>query len=227
MRPSLVSIALLTSVLSLSAVACGGTANQESKTATTKASLELEPIDELKAIPADLDADVKGLTKPVDDVQGILDDLEALPKKYKLTKTQLMAMAKASFDSGKVAISADLNVADDAKAEIKSVLERLVAVVSELKATPDKVAALTKKTVAVTAKVPVLATKVTASATTTVSNPFAGADAKAKAQANIDSVKQVQADVSKSVSDVQGKITGIPQMATKALAKITTTIGAS
>lgn len=224
MRLSLAAASLL--ALSLAACAGSNASGEGAQTATTKASLEVAPIEELKAIPQDLDADVKALTKPVDEVQSILDDLQALPKKYKLTKAQLMGMAKASFDNGKVEMSLDgsAKLTDEAKAEIEGVLKRLVAVVADLKATPDKVAALTKKAVAVTARVPVLATKVTASATATVSNPFAGAESKAKAQAEIDSVQKIQADVSKSVSDVQAKVTGIPEMATKALAKITATI---
>ncbi|MGH7328030.1 MAG: hypothetical protein ACREJX_06735, partial [Polyangiaceae bacterium] len=74
------------------------------------------------------------------------------------------------------------------------------------------------------AKVPVLATRVTAEATATSANPFGSADSKVKAKADLDSVKQVQADVSKSITDVQAKITGIPAQATGALAKLTATL---
>ncbi len=56
--------------------------------------------------------------------------------------------------------------------------------------------------------------------TATVSNPFADASVKAKAQADIDGVKQVQSDVTKAINDVQQKVGGIPQMATGALAKV-------
>ncbi|MEO7108941.1 MAG: hypothetical protein ABI183_00770, partial [Polyangiaceae bacterium] len=83
---------------------------------------------------------------------------------------------------------------------------------------------LGKKAVADTALVPVLATRVTAQATVAASSPFGSADSKAKAKADMDSVKQVQADVSKSISDVQAKITGIPAQATGVLGKLTTTL---
>ena len=43
---------------------------------------------------------------------------------------------------------------------------------------------------------------------------------KAKAQGEISSVQKVQADVSKSISDAQAKVTSIPGMATGALTKL-------
>jgi hypothetical protein len=98
--------------------------------------------------------------------------------------------------------------------------------VTALKETPAKVASLTSKVVAATAKVPVLASKVTATATVAASSPFGSADSKAKGKADLDSVKTVQADLSKSISDVQAKIAGIPAMATTALAKASASIAA-
>ena len=220
MRPTFVVVTLL-ALACPALVACGGGGTEDPKTASSKASLELAPMDELKNIPKELDAEMANVTKPIDEVQKIVDDIGALPQKHGLTKSELVGMAKASFDNGKVAVSFKADVAAEAKAEVEALLKRIVAVTADLKATPDKVAALTKKTATAIAKVPVLATKVSASATATVSNPFGDAAGKAKAQADLDSVKKVQEDVSKSVSDIQGKITGIPEMATKALAKLT------
>jgi uncharacterized protein YicC (UPF0701 family) len=202
-------------------VGCGGGNGEEPKTAQAKASLELAPIDELKSIPKDLEAEMTAITRPIDEVQAIVDDLGKLPAKLKLNKSQLVALAKASFDNGKVEVKLDMDLAAEAKAEVEAYLKRIAAVVADLKATPDKVAGLTKKVASATARVPVLATKVTASATATVSNPFGDASAKAKAQADLDGVKKAQEDVMKSVNDIQGKVAGIPEMATNALAKLT------
>jgi prefoldin subunit 5 len=216
---------LMASVMCVAAVSslvgCGGGNAEEPKTAQAKASLELAPIDELKSIPKDLEAELATVTRPIDEVQAIVDDLGKLPEKHKLNKSQLVALAKASFENGKVEVKLDVDLAAEAKAEIETYLKRITAVVAELKATPDKIAGLTKKVASATARVPVLATKVTASATATVSNPFGDASAKAKAQADLDGVKKVQGDVMKSVNDVQAKLAGIPEMATKALAKLT------
>ncbi len=223
MRRSL--LVLSSFVLGLSIIACGG-GSEEPKTPADKAAQNLSPMDELKAIPKDLDAEVASLTKPIDDVQSIIDDLGAFPKKHGMAAADVMAMAKATFDNGKVEVNVKTDIAAEAKAELEALLKRLNDTVVALKATPDRVASLTAKATAATAKVPVLATKISSTASVKVSNPFGSAEEKAKAQAEIDSVQQVQAETSKAISDVQAKVTGIPQMATGALAKLTASFAA-
>jgi prefoldin subunit 5 len=176
-------------------------------------------MEELKAIPADLDADVAALTKPIDDIQSAIDDIGALPKKHGLAAADLMLMAKGTFENGKVELKLNADVGAAAKADVQAALDKLASAVTALKSTPDKVAALTTKVAGLAAKVPVLASKVTASASVTASSPFGDADAKAKAKADLESIKTIQADVMKTVSGVQAKIAGIPTMATSALAK--------
>ena len=220
MRRVLVSLVLGVSVLG---VACGG--SSDSKPAAS-AKADVTPLQELQGIPKELNDGVADLTKPIDDTQSVIDQIGALPKKYGFTAGDMAAMCKATINDGTVDVKVNGNVSDDAKAEIKAALEKLKGVVAGLKATPTKVAALTKTAVADTAKVPVLATRVTTEATATSANPFGSADSKAKAKADLDSVKQVQADVNKSITDVQAKITGIPAMATDALAKLTASLTA-
>jgi hypothetical protein len=220
MRQNLLAIAILGGFTFL--VACGGggaASGEDPKSPSAKASIELSAMDELKAIPADLNAEVAALTKPVDDIQAAVDEIGALPKKHGLAASEIMGMAKATFDSGKVEVKLKADVAANVKADVEASLKKLAGAVTALRQTPDKVAALTAKAASATAKVPVLASKVTATATAASSNPFASADAKAKGSADLASVKQVQADAMKSISDVQAKISGIPAIATQALAK--------
>ncbi len=219
MRRVLVSLVLGVSILS---VACGGSGSDSKTGASAKA--DLTPLQELQSIPTDLNADVADLTKPIDDSQAVMDQISALPKKYNITAGDMAAMCKATMNDGTVDVKVNGDVSADAKAEITAALTKLKEVVSGLKATPDKVVALGKKAVVDTAKVPVLATRVTTEASINASSPFGSADSKAKAKADLDSVKQVQADVSKSISDVQAKITGIPAQATGVLGKLTTTL---
>jgi hypothetical protein len=218
MKTHYLLIAALASPLGL--VACGGGNQAEPNTAAT-AQAELTPMDELKGISKDLDAAVASLMKPIDDAQFIFDELGGLPKKYGITPGDMMAMAKGTLDNGKVEVKADLNVTADAKAELELLLKKLADIVVGIKATPDKVAELAKQLAADTAKVPVLASKVTASTTAISLNPFAGSEARAKAKADAAALAQVQKDVSKTISDTEAKIAGIPTMATKALAKLT------
>ena len=97
MRRSLLVLSSL--VLGLSVIACGG-GSEEPKTPADKASAQVTPMEELKAIPKDLDAEVASLTKPIDDVQSIIDDLGAFPKKHGMAAADVMGMAKATCPTG-------------------------------------------------------------------------------------------------------------------------------
>jgi prefoldin subunit 5 len=220
-NPSLtVSALLFGALVGLAALpGCGGNSEEPQTPASKDAKSTLTPMEELKAIPADLDADVAALTKPIDDIQSAIDDIGALPKKHGLAAADLMLMAKGTFENGKVELKLNADVGAAAKADVQAALDKLASAVTALKSTPDKVAALTTKVAGLAAKVPVLASKVTASATVTASSPFGDAGAKAQAKADLESIKTIQADVMKTVSGVQAKIAGIPTMATSALAK--------
>ncbi len=221
MRSIVVGIAL---GLSMVGIACGGSNKEASSAESTKA--DLGPMDELKGIQVDLDADVKGLTKPIEDTQVVIDKLTSMPKRLGMSAGAVMGMAKGTFDNGKVDVKVDGNVTAEAKAELEATLKQLNEIVIALKATPDKVAALTKRLAVVTAKVPLLATKVSTGATATMSNPFGSADGKAKAKADLDNLEKVKADINVSVADTQKKITGIPALATGALGKLTAAFAA-
>ncbi len=207
--------------LSLAAFGCAAHNKEAGSAETTKA--DLSPIEELKAIPDELNASVQDIMKPIDDTQSVIDQVTSLPKRYKLNAKDVMGMASASVQSGTVNVNFDAKatITDDAKAEVTTAITKLTDIVVGLKATPDKIAALGKKLAKATAKLPVLSTRVTSESTLTLSNPMAGADAKAKAKANIDGVKQIQGTVQASIKDTQAKISGIPAMATTALGKIT------
>lgn len=199
----------------ITAVGCGG----GSGASKGSEAPEVSAIDELKAIPAQLDADVNKLMAPIDGVQSMLDQLSSLPAKTGLSAKDLVGQVKAIMDG------APAPTVDGLKAEGKAEFDTFLAQVKQFKediaATPDRVAGLTATCAALTAKVPVLATKVTASATTVAANPFAAADEKAKAKADADAVVGVQQQISTKISETQQKITGIPGMAAGALAKFT------
>ena len=219
MRSIVLSVVVGLSVLG---VACGGGNKEAASAESTKA--DLGPLDELRAIPGDLDVEVKSLTKPIDDTQAVIDKLTSIPKRYGISAGEMAAMAKGTLDNGKVEVKVNGNLAADARAEIEAALKQLGEIVAALKSTPDKVAALTTKLATITAKVPVLATKVSASASATMANPFGNAEGKATAKADTESLEKVKADVNKSVSDTQAKITGIPAMAAGALGKLTASL---
>ena len=200
----------------------GANGNEEAKSpdSADQDAPKRTPMEELQAIPKELKAQADDLTKPIDDVQKVIDQLTSMPKRYGLDSADVMAMAQATLESGAINVKLGSDVSEAARTEVENALNTLKAAVTGLKNTPDKVAALVTKMATLAAKVPALAAEVTASATAAAANPFAGAEAKAKAKADLESVKQVQADVMKVVSDTRAKIVGVPAMATGALSKL-------
>lgn len=196
---------------------CGGGA----KAAGAKsAQAEISPMEELKSIPKDLDGEIAALTKPIDEVQIVIDDVTSIPKRHGISAGDMAAMCKVAFDNGTVQFKANGDVSAEAKQEIEAALTRLAGVATALKATPSKVTALGKRIVTSTAKLPVLAARVTTEATVTASNPFGSSENKAKAKADLDGVAQVRADVTRSISEAQSKIVELPAQATGALGKL-------
>ena len=131
-----------------------------------------------------------------------------------------LAASRSTFQSGQLEFDANISAAADVQAEVLGVLARLTHIVADLKATPQKVTAIGTQAVEATAKVPVLAAKVATSANVTLASPFAKPEAKAQAQADMKAVNQVKAEVMTKISEIQSKVTGIPAMATEALAKL-------
>ncbi len=214
---TLLGVALLSS-------GCAATdENEEAKSPDSVASdaPQQSPMEELQAIPKDLRAEVAKLTKPIDDVDAVIDQITSIPKRHDVNAAALASMVKAALQGGAVKLKVKSNVSDEAKAEITGALTKLKGAVTALKQTPERVALLGKKIATQVSRIPTLAGKVGASAATTIANPFADAAAKAKAQADMDNVKQVAADVVKVVTDTQAKILALPSKATGALSKLT------
>jgi hypothetical protein len=181
-------------------------------------------IEQLKAIPADLKTDLDSITKPIDDANEVSDKLGTMPARLKVSGDDLAAMLQGVMSGGPAEVGANINVAADAKAELEETLKKLKGIVDGLKATPDKIATLAPKIAGSMAKAAALAVKAAAEAQITIANPFAGADAKAKAQADMKSIEQVKTDIQKTISDAQAKVTGLPAAATSAITKLSASI---
>jgi hypothetical protein len=199
--------------------ACGG--DKKDAGGTGEAKVELSAMDELKGLSTELQAGVDGLMAPINEVDGLINDVTSAPGRLGIDAGSLMSMDSATMSNGQVAIAADFSADAAVRAEVEAILGRLNNIVVELKATPDKVAALSAKVVEATARVPVLATGITTSAQMKLTNPLGSAEGKAQAQADLSAVAGVQADVQATIADVQNKIAGIPAMGAQALAKLT------
>jgi hypothetical protein len=200
--------------------ACGGSKGKGDANASGEAEVQLSGIQKLEKLSANLQAGVDQLMQPITDTQWVIDEITSLPARLNLDAGSLLGMAKATMDSGTISISADLNLAAEAQAEVQALLEKIQAIVAGLKATPERVQALTVQAGAAIAQVPVLATGISTAAQAKLANPLASAESKAQAQADLSAVVNVQASVEAQIQDVQNKIVGIPAMATEALAKL-------
>jgi len=197
---------------------CGGSGKQTRNQAG--ATGELTPMQQLQAVSGDLQAGVDELMAPINETQQIIDHVTAMPGRLGIDARSLMGMCQSTFQSRQLAFDANISAAADVQAEVMGVLVRLNHVVAGLKAIPANVGALGAQAVEATAKVPLLATKVATSANVTLTNPFSSPEEKAQAQADVQAVSQVKAEVMAKISEIQAKVTGIPAMATDALAKL-------
>ncbi|HUT76214.1 MAG TPA: hypothetical protein VM285_00915, partial [Polyangia bacterium] len=169
---------VLVSVLLIGAVAaCGGSKGDAN--ASGEAKVEISGIQKLEKLSADLQAGVDQLMQPITDTQWVIDQIASLPARANLDVKSLLGMAKATMDSGTISISADLNLAAEAQAEVQALLEKIQAIVAGLQATPERVKILTVQAGSAMAQVPVLAMGITTSAQAKLANPLASAESKA------------------------------------------------
>jgi predicted small secreted protein len=217
-RTTLIIVSVLLTAL---LAACGGSkGGGGDANASGEAKVELTGIQKLEKVSADLQAGIEQLMQPINDVHWVVDQLTSMPARLNIDAKSLMGMAKATMDSGQIAISADLNLAAEAQAEVQALLDRIRAIVAGLQATPERVKLLGAQAAAAMGQVPVLAMGITTAAQAKLANPLASAESKAQAQADLQAVVGVQASVEAQIQDVQNKIMGIPALATEALAKL-------
>ncbi len=83
--------------LALSALLGLAVVNSACEEAKSPDSVESEespsqsPMEELQSIPVELNAQVADLTKPIDDVQKVIDQLTSIPKRYGIDAADMVA----------------------------------------------------------------------------------------------------------------------------------------
>lgn len=214
----MVKKALLILAIAMLAVACnkGGT--------EATAGADMTPMDELKSVATNLDTKVQEIMQPINEADMVVAEINEMPAKLNIDSAKLKSMAQLTVDGTQVEVSVDLTADANVKAEVEAVFAKLKGIVDGLKATQDKVNALSQTMVETVAQLPVLATKVTTSAQAKLANPLASAEAKLEAQAELDGVVQVQADVQAKIDEIKGMSTELPAKATEALGKISASL---
>ena len=200
------------------ATGCGkkdkGTANPDDA-----AESDVDPMVELQAIPAEIQAELDLVLQPINDVDVVIDQVTSIPTRYGLDAASLTAMAKASMSDGTVSVEIDVNA--DAKAEIETMLKTVNGIAVGLKETPARVKTATGNIIALGAKATGIVAKVTAKLQAKLANPLLKADAKVSIQADLDLVVGVNAEIKAMIGDAQQTVSSLPAKGTEALAKLT------
>lgn len=183
------------------------------------AETEGDPLEELKSIPDQIQAEVDMVLQPINDVDVVVEQMTSLPTKYNIDAASLSGLAKASLEGGEVSV--DLDVEAEAKAEIETLLETVKGIAVGLKETPDRATAATKNIVALGAKATGLAAKLQTKYQAKLSSPFTKAEEKAQIQAELDTVIKLDADIKGIVGEAKSTVTSLPAKGTEAMAKLT------
>ena len=198
---------------------------------------DVDPLEELKSIPDQVQAEVDVVLQPINDVDVVIDQIAAMPGEMGIDAASLTAMAKASLEgaasasaeNGEISIEIDAaataDVAAEAKAEveakIKEVLVTINGIIVGLRATPERVKTATTNIVGLGTKGAALVTTLTGKLQAKLANPLLKADAKLKLQADLDLVIKLDADIKATVADAKATVGELPSKGKEALVKIT------
>ncbi len=177
------------------------------------AEAEVDPLDALKAIPTRLQVEVDGVLQPITDAEKLIAELETIPARYNLSAADFQSMVKASFDSetGTVELSADLQIADEAKAELLATIAQLRGIKLGLAATPERVTVAVGNVVGIGAEAIALSTKLLASLQAKAQVAFG--DKKAEIAAQIQEVTGLKDQIAAQVGDAKAQFTELPARA--------------
>lgn len=181
---------------------------------------DVDPLEELKSIPDQIQAEVDVVLQPITDVDVVIDQVTSMPQTLGVDAASLKGMAAASLSSDGE-ISVELDIAAEAKAEVEAVLVKVKGIATGLKKTPERVKVATTHIVELGAKSTALVTKLTAQYQAKLTNPLLKADAKAKIQADLDLIVKLDADIKATVSDAKATVTELPSKGKEALVKLT------
>ena len=198
--------------------------DKKSKSPDEAAESDKDPLEELKGIPAAIQAEVDFVLQPINDVDVVIEAFASMPGRLGVDAKGLMGMASASFGDGKVEVN--MEVSAEAKAEIEGLLKTVKGIGVGLKEMPQRVPVATKNILGHGAKAVGLVTKLTAKYQAKLSSPFTKADEKLKIQGELDIVVKLDADIKATVGDAKNTVMGLPSKGTEALAKITAAFAA-
>jgi hypothetical protein len=187
-----------------------------------------DPLEELKAIPDRIQAEIDGVLKPIDDAEKLMAELETIPERYSLTAADFKGMVQANFaiteEGAEIQLSADLKVAEEAKAELIAIVQQLKDIKVGLETTPDRIVVATENIVKIGGDAVALAAEVIPSLTAKAK--VAMGEKKAEIEAQIAEVTALKDQIPQLVEDAKAKLTEIPPRAAEVGANFTASFAA-
>lgn len=182
-----------------------------------------DPLEQLKAIPDRIQAEIDGLLKPIDDAEKLMAELETIPERYSLSAEDFKGMVQANFavteEGAEIQLSADLSIADDAKAELTATIQQLKDIKVALETTPDRVVLATENIVKIGTEGVQLAAQVIPSLTAKAK--VAMGEKKAEIEAQIAEVTALKDQFPALIEDAKSQVTEIPAKAAEVGANFT------
>ena len=206
-----------------------GCAKTQSGSTTADGDSGMAPMDELKNVQVELQAQLDAIVEPINSVDGLVEEFNAIAAEAELN-AEFNAMATASLEGGEVTMSAEMSASLSVNAELKGKIDAFLARVGEvgasLKATPDKASALLAACGEATAKVPALSAKVTASANAKAAN-ILNKDVAAEGKAELAALANVEAEINTYIEGVKSQATDLPAQGAAAMGKLTAAFSAA
>ncbi|MFO7561931.1 MAG: hypothetical protein R6X02_04765 [Enhygromyxa sp.] len=174
-----------------------------------------DPLEELKAIPDRIQAEIDGVLKPIDDAEQLMGELETIPERYSLTAADFKGMVQANFavteEGAEIELSADLSIAEDAKAELMATIQQLKDIKVGVETTPERIAIATENIAQIGADAVKLAAEVIPSLQAKAK--VAMGEKKAEIESQIQEVMALKDQIPQLVEDAKSQLTEIPPRA--------------
>lgn len=172
---------------------------------TPPAAPEYEnPYDELKDMPAQIDAQVQWITEPIAEAHAAGAEFKALAAELELSAADISAMGTASFKDGKAEVSAELNIDIEAKAKLEASLAKIAEISASLKTIPKRATKVVMRLGKYPLKVPGMAKKATAHLKAELK--VATGEMKAEITVNISGIADLQSEI---IGKAKGSITDV------------------
>jgi hypothetical protein len=183
--------------------------SSDSAALTPPAAPEYEnPFAELNDLPNQINAQVDWVSQPLRDASALGDEFTAIQTKYNIDAKTLGSMASVAFTDGKIEISANVEIAAEAKADVEALLGKIKAAGEAVLTIPKRATKASGAISKMTLKVPAMGAKATSYLKKEIAN--ATAEAKASLEANLTAIPELTVKVKAVIPESVNKVKAIP-----------------